>query len=253
LDTLPVIPWLTGTIRDIQFTDPVTGFFIAWDKYIYHTDDGGNTWDTTATTSTSLCAIHFVDATTGYAAGASGTIFKTTNGGASWVQQNSSITNDLYDIKFVNSTTGFACGLTKIIRTTNGGATWTLNADMSTSIFSFYTMFFPTATTGYATGLPGINVAKTSNAGGVGIEELNPLEDLLISSTLVENEFLITYDGPKRNTVIGIYNVNGEMVTELDWSSGSEKKISVSNFPAGIYFLKVHDAKNSVVRKLVKI
>jgi photosystem II stability/assembly factor-like uncharacterized protein len=252
-DTLPIIQGFTGVIRDIHFTDPATGFLVAYNGYVYHTDDGGNTWDTTGTGATALHSIHFIDANTGYTVGASGKIFKTTNGGVSWVQQNSSVTDNLFDIKFINSTTGFACGGSKIIRTINGGANWTVNASMPASFFSFYTMSFPTATTGYATGLGGINVAKTTNAGGVGIEELNPLEDVIISSNPTETEFTVMYDGFKKNMLISIYNLTGEIITELAWISDNEKKINVKNLPSGIYFVMVHDGKNSVVRKLVKM
>lgn len=253
---LPQIPGFAGPIEDIHFIDPATGFFVAADNtgLVYSTDDGGSTWDTTGTGGGNLYGLHFVDANTAYIVGMGGRIFKTTTAGASWVEQNSPITDILWDVKFINSTTGFATGYSKIIRTTNGGANWTVNADMPANFFNLYSIYFPTATTGYATGFGGVSVAKTTNAGGVGIEELNPFDELEISSTLVEEEFTITYDGPKKNTVINIYSVSGEVVTELEWSaSGNEKRISVNNFSAGIYFVKVHDGKNFVVRKVMKM
>jgi photosystem II stability/assembly factor-like uncharacterized protein len=41
-----------------------------------------------------------------------------------WINQNSGVTNNLYDIKFINKYTGWICGNNVILKTTNGGDNW---------------------------------------------------------------------------------------------------------------------------------
>lgn len=41
-----------------------------------------------------------------------------------WINQNSGVTNNLYDIKFINRYTGWICGNNVILKTTNGGVNW---------------------------------------------------------------------------------------------------------------------------------
>ena len=65
-------------------------------QFIYHTYDGGLTWDTSTTVFSyptdyslrnQLKEIKFLNASIGYAAGDNGSIYKSTDGGLTWIKQ----------------------------------------------------------------------------------------------------------------------------------------------------------------------
>jgi photosystem II stability/assembly factor-like uncharacterized protein len=77
---------------------------------------------------------------TGVVCGASGWVGKTSNGGLSWDSAASATTSTLYGVHFINSTTGFACGTTGVvIKSTDAGATWAVLATgVTTSLYNIY-------------------------------------------------------------------------------------------------------------------
>jgi len=72
-----------GTISDIVFVNSLEGWFCTRSGYIYHTDDGGNSWNLQKQVPNTLNKIDFIDVNYGWSAG--GTVcWHTTNGGADW-------------------------------------------------------------------------------------------------------------------------------------------------------------------------
>jgi photosystem II stability/assembly factor-like uncharacterized protein len=82
---------------------------------------------------------------------------------AQWVQQTCPVSGDLYSVYFTNANNGCAGGMGKIIQTTDGGTNWTA-ATIPVIPYNIYSIYFPTADTGYAVGDAGI-ILKTVNAG----------------------------------------------------------------------------------------
>jgi len=90
--------WTTADVGSTngQFVMEAEGLFaldmhniwlVAGAGYIYHSTDGGVTWETQeagVVTASSLYCIKFVDALHGYAAGAANTIVYTADGGVTW-------------------------------------------------------------------------------------------------------------------------------------------------------------------------
>jgi photosystem II stability/assembly factor-like uncharacterized protein len=71
-------------------------------------------------------ATSFVDNRLGWAVGSGGSIYHTENGGRTWQQQSSGITTDLFDVKFLDATEGWAVGAEgTIVHTNDGGRHWT--------------------------------------------------------------------------------------------------------------------------------
>ncbi|HOE05185.1 MAG TPA: YCF48-related protein [Bacteroidales bacterium] len=75
-------------------------------------------------TNNILNSVHFPSIDTGYIAGNYGTILKTTDGGNTWLTLNSGTSSPLYGIFFTDSENGFAVGNHHILKTIDGGQTW---------------------------------------------------------------------------------------------------------------------------------
>ena len=70
-------------------------------------------------------SIHFSDKNNGWICGYKGTIKSSTDGGNTWQQQQSGVSENLWDISFVSSLKGWICGANStILKTTDGGKSW---------------------------------------------------------------------------------------------------------------------------------
>jgi len=71
-------------------------------------------------------ATSFIGNRLGWAVGSGGSIYHTENGGRTWQQQFSGISADLLDVKFLDATEGWAVGAEgTIVHTIDGGRHWT--------------------------------------------------------------------------------------------------------------------------------
>lgn len=114
------------TIRDIYFTDDMTGIAVSDAGRILKTTNAGLNWSLIPSgTGESLFGIYFTDANTAFACGNNGVIIRTTNAGANWSAQTSPLTEILTDIWFTSALTGYISTWSgKILKTTNGGVTF---------------------------------------------------------------------------------------------------------------------------------
>jgi photosystem II stability/assembly factor-like uncharacterized protein len=91
---------------------------------LFHTANGGHSWETKALDTDSLHAVFFLGSS-GWAAGNG--FFHSTNSGATWTKDNN--WGSIYDLYFVDAQRGWACGNGGVTyRTTNGGASWAAQA-----------------------------------------------------------------------------------------------------------------------------
>jgi photosystem II stability/assembly factor-like uncharacterized protein len=101
----------TPNLTDVFFVSDDEGWITSSSiAEIYHTTDGGQTFEVQTTLYT-CNAIHMLNANVGYAGGASGFIYKTTDGGEHW-DFHGTMSTTLADISFPPAgDTGYCCGL----------------------------------------------------------------------------------------------------------------------------------------------
>lgn len=153
----------TAPAYDIHFIDENYGWVQRHDQILF-TTDGGATWDSVPSPSTtSVSQIQFLNATTGYCLN-SDYIFKSTDGGQSWIQKTvwtgSEILNSFHALDEDHL---WVVGENGLIRySENGGNTWTtLNSGISATLND---VCFSDLNNGIIVGLGG-TILSTSNGG----------------------------------------------------------------------------------------
>ena len=93
---------------------------------IYHSSDGGETWNSQKSGVTSLLIDGvFLNAKMGWVVGISGNVLYTIDGGETWAKQKTNTDKNLFGICFLNDKKGWAVGEAGIIiHTEDGGKTW---------------------------------------------------------------------------------------------------------------------------------
>lgn len=178
-------------LTSVHFVSPDEGW-VAGGKdvmnggVIYHTKDGGKTWELQVgdpqSSDRAFGHLRFVDATHGFAVQSStGNTHKlySTSDGQTWFP-NGTVPEHRYDYTFTSPTTGFVADWARnIIRTTDGGKKWQpvyrcrikaeINGLMRDAECYFHSIHFPNPNVGYAIGpLPdkgGNLLAKTEDGG----------------------------------------------------------------------------------------
>ena len=152
------------TLRNVVFTDSLTGWLAGDSGVILHTADGGHTWQFQEShTTNEITSVFFIDANRGWASAFNFTqppygteLLKTSNGGQTWTkytypQEDIFITSIFYH----DSLNGWMGGKPHaIVKTADGGQTWS-QASVDTSILAFFpvlTIRFYDRKYGYASG-----------------------------------------------------------------------------------------------------
>jgi photosystem II stability/assembly factor-like uncharacterized protein len=124
----------------VQFIDEHEGWAVGDDGVIWHTVDGGQTWERQPTgVRASLRSVCFLDAFTGFVVGreslpqgtgSGGVILYTNDGGAKWRRISLRELPGLHHVQFLDRRTGFVAGDSSpqfpagLFITQDGGATW---------------------------------------------------------------------------------------------------------------------------------
>ena len=139
------------SIKGIFFVDKTHGWIVTYSTpneiensgYIYHTSDGGQTWEEQFTTKTALFSLHFVNRNIGWVVGDQRSLFVTIDGGKTWeyitdgsnkrhqekygqpayLGKEPLHTFTLYDIDFVDEQHGWIVGDLGVILHTEKGIT----------------------------------------------------------------------------------------------------------------------------------
>lgn len=228
----------TDRYDDIYFVSPDTGWAVgtlSGTGRIFHTTNGGATWQVQRTINTYMRSIEFADKNIGYAGGlgqsGTTTFYKTTDGGTNWTNISSVITGSnagICGICCVNTSVTYAVGVWSspayVIKSVDGGTTWTY-IDMSAYAKNLIDVQFTDANNGYVTGESNINaegavILKTTDGGGTW------------TKVFVSN-------GPGER-LWKIQNLDGQ-----NWFACIESAVAVFNDTTTNFFLKSTDGGNS--------
>ena len=151
-------------LGDVDFINESAGWAVGSYGKIFHTTDGGNTWDLQSVYNASN-KIYFYDANHGWAVGNGGFLAETSDGGMTWHMvsglpshyywhyYNRSPYIDLHSIKMVSPTEGWIVGNRgQILHTTDDWMTYT---NISLGSLTFYDVDFYDSTRGWAVGSHG--------------------------------------------------------------------------------------------------
>jgi len=160
-------------IRCVGFTDTLNGwfgniadpFFTTDTNFLYHTTDGGSTWNpvtnVTGDLPVGICGISVVTDSVIYAYGrfmGPAAIMKTIDKGQTWTSQSlSALASGLIDGYFFNADTGFITGCygpsskALILSTYDGGTSWQVRHQSQKSNELVWKISFPSRNIGYAT------------------------------------------------------------------------------------------------------
>lgn len=248
-------------IFDVFFTSSTVGYAVGNDAYIHKTTNGGLSWttlydfDSGISADFQLRSIYFTDANNGFIVGKNlienqAIIIRTTNGGTTWTPQ--IVYGASYvDIKFVNNNVGFIVNqnlnsyVSGIQKTTDGGINWTwltIIPKVQNDIA------FSNSGVAYTCGFNG-SIFKSTNI-NLGIDDLENNQALSVYPNPSSEKITITLDSSmiSENLTIHIYSFSGEELT----SQSNTGTIDISNFPTGIYVLKVQNETTSWTKKLIK-
>ncbi|MBZ0203951.1 MAG: T9SS type A sorting domain-containing protein [Ignavibacteria bacterium] len=199
-------------LSSIHFPDVNTGFACGGGGTLIKTTNGGNNWFIVEPINQSLkfafyfSSVFFTDVQTGYIAGSkyagdTSVFIKTTDGGVNWNVQRFTISNwgIFTSMFFINSSTGFIGSATHayVLKTINGGANW--NQVMIPTTNSIYSMFFPSASTGYASCFGG-QILKSTNNGNNWFLQTTGTGSVLYSIFFIND--LTGYCSGDNNTVL---------------------------------------------------
>ena len=110
------------------FADARNGWMVGELGRIFHTTDGGKSWDRQdAQTKRPFLAITCLDPQQAWIAGKEGIVYATRDGGATWTLQKTGSSRHVFAIQFVTAQRGHAAGdFGTMVHTEDGGTTWTV-------------------------------------------------------------------------------------------------------------------------------
>jgi photosystem II stability/assembly factor-like uncharacterized protein len=252
----------SGIFYAACFIDENNGWMVGESAIIFHTTNGGATWERqrTGLTNNLYMNIDFIDSQHGWACGMDGIVIATSDGGQTWALQNTNTYGLLYDVEFVDEMTGYVVGENgTILYTLDGGVTWRPEWTMTNA--TFYSVAFPSISTGYAVGDRGI-ILKTIN-GISGVKSIETEEQKPLSFTLDQNypnpfnpRTTIKFNLPFTSRVtLKVYNILGrEVITLIDKPLQAGEHcvdFDATHLASGLYFYHLESGGLTLTKKMI--
>lgn len=239
--------------RSIYFLDKDTGF-VALSSSVMRTTDGGQNWSITEIENECIFLdMYFVNSQTGFITGScnGSKIYKTTDGGITWTPYSFSDYRTGISIFFIDEDNGFlGAGSDGFFQTNDGGETW-----ISIDYIPGYTnaIWFTDLNTGIIAGADG-KIMKTTNSGTVSvISPEKPISSYTLSPNPANCGLLINCNcNNNQTTYISLFTINGKCLM-TDSFNGHSIKLSLCDYPSGIYFVRIETNTGVEVKKLIKI
>jgi hypothetical protein len=96
-------------------------------------------------------------------------------------------------------------------------------------------------------------ISLTVVAGVVGITENNSeILNIDLFPNPASDNIIVNYGKILKNSTLEIYNVTGQLIKNEEIDQTSTQSINISEFPKGLYILKISDGKNIGVKRFVK-
>lgn len=132
------MPVLEPLLNDVYFIDPQNGWIVGEEGNVFHTKDGGGTWQKKESgVEDDLFGICFKDTLEGWITGLNGILLHTENGGDTWTAQECPTKETLFRI-VVSGSRGYTVGNAgSVIRSNDGGKTWELFKPEGIPLFSW--------------------------------------------------------------------------------------------------------------------
>ena len=154
------IGWMVGEV-DTGWTDPYGTPVIGVYGVVYHTVDGGQSWQTPSSDlHKGTISVHFVNQDMGWAVQSAllpdmqGGILTTRDGGKTWEPQHSSDPGYYGSVRFLDEQTGWVAGnYGLVLHTNDGGNSWETKSQGAGS--TLLDVFFADRETGWAAGYNG--------------------------------------------------------------------------------------------------
>jgi len=179
---------------------------------IYHSSDGGESWETQKSgvnDLTQLCKVEFVDDQHGWTVGSFGTIIHTADGGKTWTVQNSKTDNLLLNVDFVDTQHGWIVGEgSTLLRTKDGGANWEIEYDARGPVYN--SVCFIDKQTGWIVGDYGTILHTTDGGESWGKQECKDIIPVLDEDEWwepVPSLFEVTFEDSKKGLISGINGI----------------------------------------------
>jgi photosystem II stability/assembly factor-like uncharacterized protein len=200
----------TSSLWDISFVNSNSGF-IAGDKLILKTIDGGISW-TAIPANWTLFSVCFVNEMTGYAVGDYGVVLCTNDGGITWAVTCTGAPSFLRSVTFTDETHGYIAGYFGTILSTNTGG-------------SFVPVYPNKKPANEVTIYP--NPAKTE----ITIEDEN-----------ASNQGAIT---------ISIHGIHGELLKIEEFKNKNRMDLKLDGLDTGIYIVQIRTKSSNETQKLI--
>jgi photosystem II stability/assembly factor-like uncharacterized protein len=242
--------------QKIQFINDQTGFVgvinyganTVISRYIYKTQDGGQTWSNIfqlVGSDYDNIRFFFTDEEQGFALGLGGKIWHTNNGGSTWEEQQYGDASEIgRDIFFPNASTGYIAShagdfnLGRIYRSTNGGQTWELDLEVDSTFFD--NLYFADEENGFA-----VSDYKTiyRRSGTNAADHTTPANIEIFPNPAVDFIEIIGI-APSVEYQIWISDITGKFIQKTNLYN-SKTRIPVGHLANGVYFVKILDKQGN--------
>lgn len=161
-----------------KFVDADTGWTVGAFGTVFHTGDGGTTWQPQSSqTVENLFGIDFAGTRDGWVVGRGGTVLHTSNGGETWEKQTPDTKQHLFDVRALDAQHVWAVGdWGTIISSADGGKSWQAHAIDRDIILNAES--WPDATHGWIVGEGG-TILATADGGATWADQTSGVEKTL--------------------------------------------------------------------------